>query len=432
MIPKSDDPFTITSPGKADGSGLLPAADQQRLEAAFETVLQKGQQTIDKLEQEIAKLEQDIAKKKQEADNLVAQIASRESSLRDDYNRNLLICAFFPNPATCIFANYLANDGTLRSYQQQLDAARAAQAQMQQQLTAYQAKRNDLRARITEIRTGKDRLIAMLHDNQTPSIPPELASSPDAGRAYWRATAMGQVQRAINDEIHLLVDLRNAAVELSNTLDQSLATLRSLDQATQELVEQSHNQFMKLVKALLSGDPAAAADKWLEDQLASRTRALLNSLEWPLNEFARYVVESDTNPNAGDQLVQRILQKLMNGGGGGGLQPVSFEASTQVNVLDNTVAKSAMSVTESRTLSELEVFVDIQHTYVGDLVVSLQHGSQTYVLQNRSGGGQDNLVKTFAVPQAAGQQLKGTWTLVVEDTADQDTGKLRRWQLIAQ
>jgi subtilisin-like proprotein convertase family protein len=36
------------------------------------------------------------------------------------------------------------------------------------------------------------------------------------------------------------------------------------------------------------------------------------------------------------------------------------------------------------------------------------------------------------VALAAGQPLAGKWTLIVEDTADQDTGKLRRWQLIAQ
>jgi hypothetical protein len=271
----------------------------------------------------------------------------------------------------------------------------------------------------------------MLHDGTSPVIPPELASSPEAGRAYWRANAMTEVQIAINDEIVLLVDLRNAAVELSNTLDQSLATLRSLDHATEQLVEQSRKQFMKLVKALLSGDPAAAADRWLEDQIASRTRALLDSLDWPLNEFARFVVESDTNPNAGEQLIQRILQKL-GGAGGGGAQPVSFEAATPVNILDKTVAKSVLNVTDSRTISQLELFVDIEHTYVGDLVVSLEHGTRKYLLQNRVGGGQDNLVKTFSVALAAGQPLAGKWTLIVEDTADQDTGKLRRWQLIAQ
>src|SRR5687767_930412 len=122
---KGDDPFEVSDTGKADGTGLLSAQDQARIEAAFDAAVAASEQTIAKLETEIAKLEQQHAQKQAEADALVSRIASREQELRDNYNRNLILCAFFPNPATCILANYLANDSTLSSYKNQLAAARA-------------------------------------------------------------------------------------------------------------------------------------------------------------------------------------------------------------------------------------------------------------------------------------------------------------------
>jgi hypothetical protein len=63
----------------------------------------------------------------------------------------------------------------------------------------------------------------LVRDNQSPRISAELASSPETGRA----TTMGQVETAIGSEIALLVELRNAAVELSQTLTQSIYTLRA-------------------------------------------------------------------------------------------------------------------------------------------------------------------------------------------------------------
>ena len=83
--------------------------------------------------------------------------------------------------------------------------------------------------------------------------------------------------------------------------------------------------------------------------------------------------------------------------------------------------------------------MDIEHTYIGDLVVRVKPPASTGVtpitLHNREGGPTDNIKKTYDEVNAPGlvalkgKSPQGTWTLVVEDRAKQYTGKIRSFTL---
>jgi subtilisin-like proprotein convertase family protein len=84
----------------------------------------------------------------------------------------------------------------------------------------------------------------------------------------------------------------------------------------------------------------------------------------------------------------------------------------------------------------VEVSVDITHTFIGDLSVTLVSPAGTnVVLHQRAGGSADNLIKTFAAANTQGlqtlrgQQIQGTWKLKVADLDAIDVGKLNRWAL---
>lgn len=95
-----------------------------------------------------------------------------------------------------------------------------------------------------------------------------------------------------------------------------------------------------------------------------------------------------------------------------------------------------ISVTEQGTLASIKVELDISHSYIGDLVVSLTSPQGTIVsLHNRNGGGAANIKKTFdlqnlpALSSFAGKAIKGDWTLKVIDGAPVDSGTLNNWKL---
>jgi len=87
----------------------------------------------------------------------------------------------------------------------------------------------------------------------------------------------------------------------------------------------------------------------------------------------------------------------------------------------------------------VEVAVDLDHTYIGDLVLQLlppaAMGVAAVLLHNRAGGGTDNLKITYdevnvpALAALKGRDPSGRWTLEVSDTARADRGTLRSLRL---
>jgi subtilisin-like proprotein convertase family protein len=105
---------------------------------------------------------------------------------------------------------------------------------------------------------------------------------------------------------------------------------------------------------------------------------------------------------------------------------------------DNNPAgiESTLNVTQAGQIRDVEVALDITHTYIGDLKVTLFSPAGTsVVLHNRSGGTQDNLVTTYksaSMPALAGlrgQPMQGVWKLKVADLEAEDVGKLNRWAI---
>lgn len=87
-------------------------------------------------------------------------------------------------------------------------------------------------------------------------------------------------------------------------------------------------------------------------------------------------------------------------------------------------------------MGAVKVNVDITHTYIGDLRVTLVSPSGTSVpLHDRSGGSTNDLHAEFdihVVPglhALSGEPVKGEWVLHVQDLARADRGRLKRWSL---
>jgi len=96
----------------------------------------------------------------------------------------------------------------------------------------------------------------------------------------------------------------------------------------------------------------------------------------------------------------------------------------------------SLAATSAATIGSVEVSIDITHTWIGDLRVSVRAPSGTEaVLHDGTGGSADNIVKTFTAantpPLAAltGQPAGGTWQLNVVDLSAQDEGKLNEWKV---
>lgn len=124
---------------------------------------------------------------------------------------------------------------------------------------------------------------------------------------------------------------------------------------------------------------------------------------------------------------------------GEGQQTFRKASANELAIPDNNPAGvlDKISFSEVATISSVKVTVDLTHTYIGDLRLTLIAPSGTsVVLHDRNGGSTRDIKRTFdaqttpALGVLVGQSVQGDWTLRVQDLAKVDTGKLTRWELI--
>lgn len=144
-----------------------------------------------------------------------------------------------------------------------------------------------------------------------------------------------------------------------------------------------------------------------------------------------------------------------NCSGPGGL--CTNSSTTTTNIVDNTTVTNTITVPANggQTLTDLNVYLNLTHTYIEDVRITLQSPTGTTVALINAGlcGSNDNLSvefdqqaaaaigtvcpmsNLFAIPSASlaafnGQVLQGTWTLSVQDVAPPDVGTINSWCLI--
>ncbi|WP_433350189.1 proprotein convertase P-domain-containing protein [Micromonospora sp. CA-111912] len=104
---------------------------------------------------------------------------------------------------------------------------------------------------------------------------------------------------------------------------------------------------------------------------------------------------------------------------------------TDVSISDNSTVESSVTISgcAGTASAASTVAVDIVHTYIGDLVVSLvAPDGSVYTLHNRTGSSTDNINQTYPV-NLSSETSNGTWRLRVQDAASGDVGYLNSWTL---
>ena len=155
-----------------------------------------------------------------------------------------------------------------------------------------------------------------------------------------------------------------------------------------------------------------------------------NSREWDGRDSG-LVISDVTAPGA-------VISFRVGGAAAPSAVIASGQASPMASIPDSMAAgiSSTIAIAQSGTVAQIKVRVDIQHTYIGDLMITLiSPAGRSTVLHPQLGGSTDNLVATYdsavsgALSSMVGQPMKGVWTLNVSDRARIDVGKLQSWAI---
>ena len=117
---------------------------------------------------------------------------------------------------------------------------------------------------------------------------------------------------------------------------------------------------------------------------------------------------------------------------------VNAQESPSITIPDNNPSgiERTLTIAESGKIRSIEVAIDLTHTYIGDLTVTLiSPQSNAIILHERTGRSADNIIRTFtasevdALAALQGESVQGDWRLRVVDAANRDEGKLNLWGL---
>lgn len=117
----------------------------------------------------------------------------------------------------------------------------------------------------------------------------------------------------------------------------------------------------------------------------------------------------------------------------------SIQRTFHAPIVDLQTREFTLDVAEDGPITKFVVFVDLEHSYIGDLVITLVPPSgsdmQPAVLHDRKGGATANLKRAYDAAQVSalgsyeGSVGRGRWTLRIADTVAEDGGMLLEFGL---
>jgi subtilisin-like proprotein convertase family protein len=119
----------------------------------------------------------------------------------------------------------------------------------------------------------------------------------------------------------------------------------------------------------------------------------------------------------------------------GPAEDLTSHATTRaVAIQDLATARVELEIAGAKKIRSVRIGVDIEHTWIGDLVVRVIPPRATaIVLYDREGGGTENLRRTYdevsapSLKMLRGKSARGRWVLEVEDREKADVGRVRRF-----
>jgi subtilisin-like proprotein convertase family protein len=118
---------------------------------------------------------------------------------------------------------------------------------------------------------------------------------------------------------------------------------------------------------------------------------------------------------------------------------VTISRTFDAPIPDLQTVSFQLDVPDNAPVASLTASVDLKHTFIGDLVITLKPPASTgvapIVLHDRAGGSTKNLKKTYdsantpKLAGLAGKSCNGSWALEIRDAAAVDSGTLTSFSL---
>jgi len=107
----------------------------------------------------------------------------------------------------------------------------------------------------------------------------------------------------------------------------------------------------------------------------------------------------------------------------------TWESEPDAPIRDLDQTTDTINVSTSGAVEGVEIELDIEHSYIGDLLITLVKENVEVELHRQTGASDSHLVRSYTSTAFDGLDRSGEWRLVIEDRAEEDEGRLIYWAL---
>ncbi|MCA9548979.1 MAG: hypothetical protein KC933_03020 [Myxococcales bacterium] len=283
---------------------------------AHQAAVQGLRDAIAKVEAEGHAIEAANQGKAAEVAQLVQSIASRKSDLESAQEKKgrigmAALILGIPAVAKVSAVQMVMDDVRIKELNGQLATAREAQRDAETRLAAHAARKATLTTKLAALQQKEVELVQGLATAPARPVGGHLGAAQAAATLKRREA----LQANLRSQLELLEAVRDSAAAVGVHLDGAIRDLRAQLAAADKLVEASQKDLLQLVKVITADDPAAAATRWLDQQVAAKTKALMRELGLDVNVYISRLVKEAYPANTPEaELLRRELTKALQAG----------------------------------------------------------------------------------------------------------------------
>lgn len=187
--------------------------------------------------------------------------------------------------------------------------------------------------------------------------------------------------------------------------------------------------FTDLVDLTVTAEPTLDADVFIDPSPATPGSTALLTVNTSITTTPGDYTLTVTG-TSGDLQKTRVVSLRVWPKGTVSVPYSSTDTPISIPDADAKGASSVIHVPQHMALQEVAVDLNVTHTWIGDLIVSLTSPNGTLiVLHDRAGGSEDNIQTTYSLNDFNGEDTAGDWILHISDNVGTDIGTLDDWTL---
>lgn len=298
----------------------MPARERELIAAARASV-DDLTKVVATLKAELSALEKQNEARLAELQTITASIEARKREVEAEYERkkwnSLLFCwVGLCDLGRATLLSAIADDSRIRQLEGDLARVKQDQARIAARIEDYKERKASAETSLAALTDAEASLRALYTGKRVVADGAVSGGAASMGlkKAQYRYSLEEQLCDNLDAQITLLTTLLQEAQAISSLATEAVARAKQASARATALRKASAAEWAKLLRMAVSPDPNAAAQRWMDEWVANKTKQLVREAGFPVWDPADFVgslIASTFGANANSPAAQALSKELI-------------------------------------------------------------------------------------------------------------------------